>query len=207
MFKILLFLTFLISFIISKAQTDTVYMYVEEKLISEYKIIIKQNDVYVREQYTDFKHVFWLIKIDTVLISKFEKTANGFSDLKGKKPIVYKSYLICDSVINNIRNNAAYFEMENEIRDLANNTIGYDNYDIQEIRSENWLATRLLHKLCYQDYKELESKLKQKYILCIDSLYAEKENRLNWIKSNPNSITQAYVDNFIQGRIPGLLEH
>lgn len=49
MFKILLFLTFLISFSISKAQTDTVFMHIEEKLIPEYKIIIKHNDVNVIE--------------------------------------------------------------------------------------------------------------------------------------------------------------
>lgn len=87
--------------------------------------------------------------------------------------------------------------MENEIRILASKMIGYDNYGYKINGSENWLATGLLQKLCFQDYKVLESKLKQKYILCIDSLYAEKEKRLNFIRSNLNSITQAYVDNFI----------
>lgn len=195
--RLLTILTYLTLGTYTNAQTDTVLLSIRPRLISEYYIILKQNGIYIKENYTFFKGAYWPGKKDTVTLSGLTKTFSGYVELKKKNPLIYLQYGICDSMINKIRNNASYQQMQNEIDNIARSRIGYYNKAFHHLKEVNRPPSALFYKTCYADYQSTQSKLRQKYLVSIDSLYNDKVQRLNWIKSNQKSITQDYIDSFI----------
>lgn len=197
MVKSITFLIFLLSWTLSNAQTDTAFMLIRTRLISEYQIVLQQNNVYINEGYTFFKGRFWLDKIDTITLSGWTRTDSGYIDTKRNKTNFYRSYGICDPDINKIRNSASYFRMRNEVDNIARTKLGYDNKEFLNLRRDSFSRSHFFAIHCYNDFQNKKEKLRQEYTRIIDSLYSEKVTRLNLIKSNPTSITQSFVDSFI----------
>lgn len=196
--RVIIIFSILICYLSINAQADRVLLSVRCGLInSDYQIITQQNGIYIRENYTYFKKVYWLGKKDTITLNGFIKTDSGYIELKKKKPLMYRYYGSCDFAINKIRNSASYWQMKSKIEDIARSKIGYDNKNFQDFKTLNRLPSDIFHKICNTDYQTIQFAIQQKYLSCIDSLYNDKEKRFSWIKSNKETIDQKYIDSFI----------
>ena len=81
----------------SFAQSDSVFLSIDSKLISEIQIITPNGVSGIRENYTFFKYRYWLGKIDTVSITIVDR----IEPVKSKKKVIeYQKYGACDSIIN-----------------------------------------------------------------------------------------------------------
>src|SRR5690606_24187842 len=116
---------------VSYAQSDSVYLSIDSKLIPEIQIITPYGENGTRENYTYFKYRYWLGEIDTVSMAVVAKTKPAKSK---KKEIQYQKYGACDSIINKIRNDAEYWKMFNETDKIARQEIGYNNEEFNKLK-------------------------------------------------------------------------
>ena len=155
---------------VSFAQSDSVYLSIDSKLISEIQIIIPQGENGIRENYTYFKYRYWLGEIDTVSMTVVDEAKAAKSK---KKAIHYQKYGTCDSTINKIRNSAEYWKMFSETDKIARREIGYNNEEFNKLKySENSRLNNFSEK-CQNEFRIEIAELKDKFLREINRIRPE----------------------------------
>ncbi len=135
---------------VSFAQSDSVYLSIDSKLISEIQIITPYGENGTRENYTYFKYRYWLGEIDTVAMAMLDETKPAKSK---KKVIHYQKYGACDSIINKIRNDAEYWKMFSETDKIARQEIGYNNEEFNKLKYSENSRLNDFSKKCQNEFR------------------------------------------------------
>lgn len=180
---------------ISFGQSDSVFLSIGSKLISEIQIISPNGENGIRENYTYFKYRYWLGEIDTVSMTVVDKTELVKSK---KKQVHYKKYGACDSIINKIRNGAEYWTMFSEIDKIARQDIGYNNEEFNKLKySENSRLNDFSEK-CQIEFKREIVQLKNRFINEINRIKEEKYQRYTQLKEKPELIDSITISSFLE---------
>ncbi|MFW5851150.1 MAG: hypothetical protein ACOCWB_02890 [Bacteroidota bacterium] len=179
----------------SIAQSDSVYLSIDSKLISEIQIITPYGQNGSRENYTYFKYRYWLGEIDTVSMTVIDETKPAKSK---KKAIQYQKCGACDSIINKIRNSAEYWKMFSEIDKIARQEIGYNNEEFNKFKySENSRLNDFSEK-CQNEFRIEIAELKDKLLKEINRIREDKYQRLTQLKERPESIDSTSITSFFE---------
>ena len=179
----------------SFTQSDSVYLSIDSKLISEIQIITPNGENGIRENYTYFKYEYWLGKIDTVSMN----VVNEIEPTKSKKKVIqYQKYGACDSIINKIRNSAEYWKMESDINKIAKQEIGYRNEEFNKIRYSESNRIKDFSVKCQDEFNAEISKIKTELTQEIDRIKEVKINRFNRLSANPESINLNAIKIFLE---------
>jgi hypothetical protein len=180
---------------VSFAQSDSVYLSIDSKLISEIEIITPQGENGIRENYTYFKYRYWLGEIDTVSMTVLDE-ANA---AKSKKKVVYyQKYGACDSIINKIRNSAEYWKMFSETDKIARREIGYNNEEFNKLKySENSQLNNFSEK-CQSEFRIKIAELKDTFLKEINRIRENKYQRFTQLKERPQSIDSTSITSFFE---------
>jgi hypothetical protein len=167
----------------SYSQQDSVLLLHWPKLIPKYDIYIGNETNLVKEEYTHFKHRFWLQSTQKVDKSDYVKM---LLRVELNKKVKVKRLSECDSLINYIRNNAAYFSMLSHVDDTAKQQFGHFNKAFQQFRRDKDSPfTYHFHKSCHNDYKLQLDTLKSELLAKIDLIKRSKLERYLQFKNNP----------------------
>jgi len=180
---------------VSFAQTDSVYISIDSKLISEIEIITPKGENGIRENYTYFKYRYWLGEIDTVSMTVLDE-ANA---AKSKKKVVhYQKHGACDSIINEIRNSAEYWEMLSETDKIARREIGYENEEFNKLKySENSQLNNFSEK-CQSEFRIKITELKDTFLKEINRIRENKYQRYTQLKERLHSIDSTSITLFFE---------
>lgn len=180
---------------VSFAQADSVYLSIDSKLISEIEIITPKGENGIRENYTYFKYRYWLGEIDTVSMTVLDE-ANA---AKSKKKVVhYQKHGACDSIINEIRNNAEYWEMLSETDKIARREIGYENEEFNKLKySENSQLNNFSEK-CQSEFRIKIAELKDTFLKEINRIRENKYQRFTQLKERLHSIDSTSITLFFE---------
>lgn len=180
---------------VSFAQTDSVYLSISSKLISDIQIITEKSEYGIRENYTYFKYRYWLGEIDTVSMSIISRNES----LKSKKnKIEYLKYGACDSIINHIRNSSKYWNMLSEIDKMARKEIGYNNEDFNQFKYSKRSRIENFSEKCQDEFEIEVSELKGKLLKEINRIKEGKFERFIQFKSKPESIDSIAINSFLE---------
>lgn len=180
---------------VSFAQSDSVYLSIDSKLISEIQIITPYGENGTRENYTYFKYRYWLGEIDTVSMTVVDETKPAKSK---KKAIQYQKYGDCDSIINKIRNSAEYWKMFSETDKIARQEIGYNNEQFNKVKySENSRLNDFSEK-CQNEFRVEITELKNKFLKEINRIKKDKYQRYTRLKERPKSIDLTSITSFFE---------
>jgi hypothetical protein len=180
---------------ISFAQSDSVYLSIDSKLISEIQIITPYNENGTRENYTHFKYRYWLGETDTVSMIIVENTEIAKSK---KKKIEYQKYGACDSIINKIKNSSYYWKMRSNIDKVARQEIGYGNNEFNNLKNSENNRLKDFSEKCRDQFKIDVSKLKDQLLNEIQRIKEGKIDRFNRLRSNPESIDSTSINSFLE---------
>lgn len=180
---------------VSFAQSDSVYLSIDSKLISEIQIITETGEKGIRENYTYFKYRYWLGDIDTVSMTIIDR--NGSSKSK-KKEIEYLKYGACDSIINKIRNSSEYWKMLSEIEKIARQEIGYNNEEFNKFKYSESSRIENFSEKCQDEFYLEVTELKDKLVKEINRIKKRKLERFNRLKTNPESIDSNSINSFLE---------
>lgn len=176
------------------AQGDSVLLVYSPKLIDKYDIYFNENDGLIKEEYTHFKQRFWLKKTEKVNKEDYVKM---LLKLELNKKIVINKYNICDSLVNQIRNSASYWEMRFEIDELAREEIGYDNKEFNEIRYSDKNRINVFSEKCFDEYKTDENELKERLLSIIKSIKTKKEERFQKLNNAQLHVDSNMISSFL----------
>lgn len=177
------------------AQTDSVFLSINSKLIPEIQIITSHGENGTRENYTYFKYRYWIGEIDTVSMSIIDNTELGKSK---KNKSEYLKYGVCDSIINKIRNNSHYWRMRSDIAKMERQEIGYGNVEFNHLKdSENYRIDGFSSR-CHDEFKTGINELKEQLIREIKRIKSEKIDRYNRLKTSPETIGSTEIDSFLK---------
>lgn len=180
---------------VSFAQSDSVYLSIDSKLISEIQIIIPNGENGTRENYTYFKYRYWLGEIDTVSMTVVDEAKPVKSK---KKEIQYQKYGVCDSIINKIRNSAEYWKMFSETDKISRQEIGYNNKEFNKLKySENSRLNDFSEK-CQNEFRIEIAQLKDKFLKEINRIKESKYQRYTRLKERPESIDSTSINSFFK---------
>jgi len=179
---------------VSFGQTDSVYLSIDSKLISEIQIITANGENGIRENYTYFKYRYWLGEIDTVSMTTVDKTEIA----KSKKKIEYQKYGACDSIINKIRNSSYYWKMRSDIDRAARQEIGYGNNQFNNLKNSESNRLKYFSEKCLDEFKIDASKLKAQLLNEIQRIKEGKIDRFNQLRLNPESINLMSINSFLE---------
>ena len=180
---------------VSFAQSDSVYLSIDFKLISEIQIITPYGENGTRENYTYFKYHYWLVEIDTVSMTVVDETKPAKSK---KKAIQYHKYGACDSLINKIRNSAEYWKMFSEMDKIARQEIGNNNEEFNKLKySENSRLNDFSEK-CQNEFRIEIAELKDKFLKEINRIREDKYQRFNQLRERPESIDSTSITSFFE---------
>ncbi len=180
---------------VSYGQSDSVYLSIDGKLVSEIQIITPINEKGIRENYTYFKHQYWLGVIDTISMTILDSNESVNSK---KRKIEYFKYAACDSIINKIRNSSEHWKMFSEINEIARLEIGYNNLAFNKIKYSESLHIENFSKKCQNEYKKDITTIKNKLLKEITRIKAEKYDRYMLLRTSPLSIDSAAINSFIE---------
>lgn len=180
---------------ISFAQSDSVYLLIDSKLISEIQIISPQNENGTREKYTYFKNRYWLGETDTVSMTIIDTTDIAQSK---KKRVEYHKYGACDSIINKIRNSSYYWKMRSDIDKVARQEIGYGNIEFNNLLNSESNRPKDFSEKCQDEFKIDLSILKDQLLNKIQRIKEGKVDRFNRLRSNPESIDSKSIYSFLE---------
>jgi hypothetical protein len=179
----------------SHAQSDSVYLSIESKLISEIQIITPYGENGIRENYTYFKYRYWLGEVDTVSITIVERFE--FSKSK-KKKVEYQKHGVCDSLINNIRNNSSYWKMRGDIDKIARTEIGSGNIEFNNLNNSERYRLNNFSEKCQNEFKIDVSAIKDQLLNEIHRIKEGKRSRLNRLGSDPEWIDSTVINSFLK---------
>lgn len=177
---------------VSFAQSDSVYLSIDSKLISEIQIITENG---IRENYTYFKHHYWLREIDTVSMTIIDRTEYSKSK---KKKNEYLKYGACDSIINKIRNSTEYRKMFSETDKIAKHEIGYNNKDYNTFKYSESFRIKNLSEKCQDEFKMEVTQLKDKLVNEINRIKDVKFERYTRFKIKTESIDLSAINSFLE---------
>jgi hypothetical protein len=178
----------------SFAQSDSVFLSIDSKLISEIQIITPNGVSGIRENYTFFKYRYWLGKIDTVSITIVDRT----EPVKSKKKVIeYQKYGACDSIINKIRNSSYYWQMRSDIDKVARQEIGYGNDEFNNIKNSESNRIKDFFKKCQDEFNIEVSELKEQLLKEINRIKEEKIDRYTKLRTSPESIDFTEIVSFL----------
>ena len=180
---------------VSFAQSDSVYLSIDSKLISEIEIITPQGENGIRENYTYFKYRYWLDEIDTVSMTVVDKARSAKSK---KKAIHYQKYGACDSLINKIRNSAEYWKMFSETDKIARQEIGYNNEEFNKLKYSENPRLKDFSEKCQNEFRIEVAELKNTFLKEINRIKENKYQRYTRLKKSPNSIDSTSISSFFE---------
>ncbi|MFK8045961.1 MAG: hypothetical protein AB8B72_10735 [Crocinitomicaceae bacterium] len=174
------------------SQSDSVYYFQNFKLASDIQIIRISDKIGFRENYTHFKHAYWLVSIDTVLLADLNSAAKNKRN-RG----VYETYHECDSIINHIRNRATFHASSSRINDYANKEIGDNNIDFKSFKKQEDAKLQNLSEYCSDNFNELIENAESLQKKIIEELKNNKVEFYNYLESNKNSIQADVISDFL----------
>lgn len=178
----------------SFAQTDSVFLSIDSKLISEIQIITPNGESGIRENYIFFKYRYWLDEIDTVSMSIVYKSE---LDKSKKKKIEYQKFGVCDSIINKIRNSSQYWKMRSDIDKAARQEIGYGNEEFNNLQNSESNQLKDFSSKCQDEFKVEVSELNKQLLKEINRIKEEKIDRYTKLKTSPESIDSTEIASFL----------
>ena len=177
---------------VSFAQSDSVYLSINSKLIPEIQIISEKG---IRENYTYFKHHYWLDEIDTVSLAITDRNES----IKSKKnKIEYLKYGACDSIINKIRNSSKYWRMLSEIDKIARQEIGYNNEEYNKFKYSESNRIENFSEKCQDEFDIEVTELKDILVDEINRIKTRKLERYTLLKTSPESINSNAINSFLE---------
>lgn len=180
---------------ISFAQSDSVYLSIDSKFISEIQIITPNGENGIRENYTYFKYRYWLGEIDTVSMTVVDKT----EPVKSKKKVLnYQKCGACDSIINKIRNSSNYWKMRNDIDKIASQEIGYGNEEFNNLKNSESNRIIDFSKKCQDKFRIEVSDLKDQLLSDIQRIKKKKVDRYSRFMANPESVDSKSISSFLE---------
>lgn len=179
---------------ISIGQSDSVYYAISEKIIPEIQVIAIQGENGIRENYTYFKTRYWLGKTDTVSLTQLQGTKPPTSK---KQQVTYHKYAACDSLINEIRNSSAYWELINTVEKKAHIEIGPKNIEFQQFTYSKNAPIKKFSVKCRDGYNRDLAELEKQLIHEIQRIKLEKVKRYQRIKSNTDIRSATVIDTFL----------
>jgi hypothetical protein len=188
---------FIFSFLLGQssfAQTDSVFLSIDSKLISEIQIITPNGENGVQENYTFFKSRYWLGEIDTVSITIVDRTESVKTK---KKKVEYQKYGACDSIINKIRNSSYYWKMLSDIDKIARQEIGYGNEEFNNLKNSESNRIKDFSKKCQDEFKIEVSELKEQLLKEQNRIKEEKIDRYTKLRTSPESIDSNEIASFL----------
>lgn len=180
---------------VSFAQSESVYLSIDSKLISEIQIIFPQGENGIRENYTYFKYRYWLGEIDTVSMTVVNEAKAAKSK---KKAIHYEKYGACDSIINKIRNDAEYWKMFSETDKIARQEIGYNNAEFNKLKYSENSRLKDFSKKCQNEFRIEIAELKDTFLKEINRIKEDKYQRFTQLKERPQSIDLTSITSFFE---------
>lgn len=178
---------------VSLAQTDSVYYAKNTKLLTDIEIVFPQGDKAIREHYTYFKYRYWLGEVDTIPIA----TLNG-TQTKKSKQIVYEKLGVCDSIINEIRNAAQYWEMQSQINAVARVEIGYSNEAFNRIMNTDSNRIKEFYTACHTEFVHELTDMKAFLLNAIEGIKKEKIDRFTNFQTSPEMIDSISIVAFLE---------
>lgn len=174
------------------------------------RVLITDGPVPVLETYRLFKTIIWFSWKDTVAIfadgsvhgKSFLKHADGTVECKDFSfPAETFKYSIdrCDTNLNMIRNEALEERMRSALRDSARRYSGADSPFSHDL-GYSYFCDPKWRKLCHDTCAVL---MQQRFDQKLNEIYAldqRKNERLNWIKTNPEKIDSTYIRAFLNDR-------
>lgn len=161
---------------------------------TEMLIPLKSNE-FLYEKYNYFKHVYWLLKQDTLIYDTDSIYRGDRVSVDFRIDCILKDS--CDSLINYIRNSSLHFRTSSMLDDSARYYIGYDNTFFKPEKYRNSPSERDEYQLCHSDYKTLDLLWLNSQLIVIDSLKAYKEERCNYILKS-DSTSEKFVSDFLK---------
>lgn len=177
---------------VSFAQSDSVYLSIDSKLIPEIQIITENG---IRENYTYFKYRYWLGEIDTVSMTIIDRNEPVKSKRKKNE---YLKYGACDSIINKIRNSSEYWKMITEIDKIARQKIGYNNEEFKKFKYSESSRIKNFSEKCQDEFEIEVTELKDILIKEINRIKEGKFERFTRLKTNPESIDSNAISSFLE---------
>lgn len=176
-------------------QSEIKVRFLPAKIDSRTEILIPiENGKYLYERYSYFKYVYWLINQDT-LIQKSDSVYSGNSLIVNMNN-EFISKVLCDSLVNFIRNSSLNHRSSSMLNDTARFYIGYDNLKFKEQKKENRPTEIDEHKLCHEDFQKLNTEWFNQQLNLIESIKEDKEKRYEWIKKT-DSIDNDFISQFL----------
>jgi len=163
-------------------QSNPIYLSINTKLIPQIQLITPHGKTGIRENYTYFKGVYWKGETDTVSMTIIEKIESKKSK---KEKIKYERIGACDSIINEIRNNTQYREIQNEIDKIARQEIGYDNDEFNNFSRSIPNEIKDFSKICHDKFKTEIFKFRKQLLKKIQRIKSEKEDRYTKLETSP----------------------
>jgi hypothetical protein len=176
------------------AQSDSVYLSIESKLISEIQIITPNGEYGIRENYIYFKYRYWLDEVDTVSMSRVYRTE---LDKSKKKKNEYQKFGVCDSIINQIRNSSQYWKMRSDIDKVARKEIGYGNDEFNNLQNSESNRLKDFSNKCQDEFKVEVSELNKQLLKGINRIKEEKIDRYLKLKTSPISFDSYEIASFL----------
>ncbi|MFT6200480.1 MAG: hypothetical protein ACJAQ2_002261 [Vicingaceae bacterium] len=176
------------------AQSDSVYLSIESKLISEIQIITPNGEYGIRENYIYFKYRYWLDEVDTVSMSRVYRTE---LDKSKKKKNEYQKFGVCDSIINQIRNSSQYWKMRSDIDKVARKEIGYGNDEFNNLQNSESNRLKDFSNKCQDEFKVEVSELNKQLLKGINRIKEEKIDRYLKLKTSPISFDSNEIASFL----------
>ncbi len=176
----------------SFAQSDSVYLSNNAKIIGHVQIITPFGDQYIRESYTFFKYRYWINKVDTASLATL-----GQEDSKKNKKIYYR-YGNCDSIVNEVRNSSQYWNNISEIENIARMEIGFGNIVFKKYLDVNSKELRNFSEQCSPNYNVEISTFQKEYLEEIQRIKLSKLARYEQLVLNSKSIEVRFISEFLE---------
>ena len=153
-----------------------------------------ENGKFLYENYSYFKHVYWLIKLDT-LTQKSDSLFIGESlTININRDFILKDP--CDSLVNYIRNSSLSHRSLSMLNDTAQLYIGYDNEEFKNRKKENSPSKTDEYKLCHNDFQKLNKEWFDNQLDLIESIKSDKQQRYELIQKS-DSIGNDFILEFL----------
>lgn len=161
--KRLLFL-FTLSASVVHAQNNVAYIR-HPSFLGHYYVIVPENGMYLKEEYSYFKYMYGLVSRDTLTARELSKMQSKHNWNKH-----YKKYHICDSTVNRIRNEGAMAVTYNEVYEIADQRLGPHNWFAKN-HVFHWLLFDNIYKQnCADNFEKVQASYRDKWLRQIDSV-------------------------------------
>ncbi len=155
--------------------------------------VIPSGDALILEQYHNFKNNFWFFKVDTV-----KRVGDSIVGINFKINIKhYVTVDICDVTVNEIRNNARNHFITSKLNRITKEEVGW-NWQFEDSLEQNMLTYQDERNMCHHLFMDSLNKYTSAKLELIEARKKRKEERLTFIKQNPDKIDSSYIQTFFK---------